>query len=258
MTSTVDSSTATTGQPIVSVANTSSAASAAAAGGSVINVSQLVSELVSAAQAPQETLITNQTESVTAEISALGTLQSALSTFQSSLGALDTPECLQCAHNQQQRSDSVGGKRGRRRYGRQLQRGRFAPGAGAAAAVGQCVREQQHRGRHRHPESVARRHELQRHHRQQQRYAGWDRCGDQLGQRQSRHLLRPCSRAATAAPAAPSCCCPPHSRAPPTRSRSAKPTAATDSPPSPTVRATSRTTQYKGMAPRMRAIPSTV
>ncbi len=64
--------------------------SAAAAGGSVINVSQLVSELVSATQAPQQALISQQTQAVTTQISALGTLKSALSTFQSSLGSLDT------------------------------------------------------------------------------------------------------------------------------------------------------------------------
>jgi len=83
------SSTPDTGsaQPVVSIAGSNSSA---AAGGSVINVSELVSELVAAAQAPQEALIENQTETVTAQISALGQLQSALSTFQSSLSALDT------------------------------------------------------------------------------------------------------------------------------------------------------------------------
>jgi flagellar hook-associated protein 2 len=77
--------------PIVSVASSNSAG---AAGGSVINVSELVSELVSATQAPQENIISNQTQAVTAQISAVGTLQSALSTFQSSLSALDTPSAF--------------------------------------------------------------------------------------------------------------------------------------------------------------------
>jgi flagellar hook-associated protein 2 len=89
MTST--SSVTGSGQPIVSIASNGSAG---AAGGSVIDVSELVSELVSATQAPQESIISNQTQSVTAEISAVGTLQSALSTFQSSLSALDTPEAF--------------------------------------------------------------------------------------------------------------------------------------------------------------------
>jgi flagellar hook-associated protein 2 len=88
---TTTSSVSGSGQPIVSVASSSSSG---AAGGSVIDVSQLVSELVSATQSPQESIISNQTQSVTAQISAVGTLQSALSTFQSSLSALDTPEAF--------------------------------------------------------------------------------------------------------------------------------------------------------------------
>lgn len=87
MTSTSSVSSGSGSEPIVSVASSSSAG---AAGGSVIDVSELVSELVAATQDPQESIISNQTESVTAEISAVGTLQSALSTFQSSLAALDT------------------------------------------------------------------------------------------------------------------------------------------------------------------------
>ena len=75
----------------VSIAATSSTATSNAAGGSVINVSTLVSELVAAAQAPQQQLITNQTTAVTANISAIGTLKSALSTFQSALSAVSTP-----------------------------------------------------------------------------------------------------------------------------------------------------------------------
>jgi flagellar hook-associated protein 2 len=88
---TTTSSVSGSGQPIVSVASSNSAG---AAGGSVINVSELVSELVSATQSPQESIISNQTQAVTSEISAVGTLQSALSTFQSSLSALDTPEAF--------------------------------------------------------------------------------------------------------------------------------------------------------------------
>ena len=92
-TSSISSNTGTssTSQPIVSVAGSSSAA---AAGGSVIDVSELVSELVAAAQAPQESVIANQTTAVTTQISSLGTLQSALSTFQSALSALDTPSAF--------------------------------------------------------------------------------------------------------------------------------------------------------------------
>jgi flagellar hook-associated protein 2 len=77
--------------PIVSVAGSNSAA---AAGGSVIDVSELVSELVSAAQAPQESLISSQQQAVSTQISALGTLQGALSTFQSALTSLATPDAF--------------------------------------------------------------------------------------------------------------------------------------------------------------------
>src|SRR5579862_3542554 len=88
------SSVSTTGnnaQPVVSVAGTGSAS---AAGGSVINVSSLVSQLVAAAQAPQESLIANQTQAVTTQISALGTLQGALSSFRSALAPLATPSAF--------------------------------------------------------------------------------------------------------------------------------------------------------------------
>src|ERR1700690_4132744 len=90
MTSSI-SSTPNSAPPIVSIAGSNSAA---AAGGSVIDVGSLVSELVAAAQAPQEALITNQTEAVTTRISAIGTLQSALSTFQSSLTSLAKPSAF--------------------------------------------------------------------------------------------------------------------------------------------------------------------
>jgi len=85
------STTSATGTAPVSIASSSSAA---AAGGSVINVSSLVSQLVAATQAPQQALITTQTQAVTTQISSLGTLKSALSTFQSSLSALDAPSAF--------------------------------------------------------------------------------------------------------------------------------------------------------------------
>jgi flagellar hook-associated protein 2 len=73
--------------PVVSVASNTSAG---AAGGSVIDVGTLVSQLVAATKAPQEAIINAETQSVTAQISSVGTLKSALSTFQSSLGAIAT------------------------------------------------------------------------------------------------------------------------------------------------------------------------
>jgi flagellar hook-associated protein 2 len=81
----------TTSAPVVSIASNSSSE---AAGGSVIDVSSLVSQLVAATQAPQQAVITAQTQAVTTQISAIGTLKSALSTFQSSLGVLDTPSAF--------------------------------------------------------------------------------------------------------------------------------------------------------------------
>jgi flagellar hook-associated protein 2 len=91
MSTTTTPSSTVTGTAPVSIASSSSAA---AAGGSVINVSSLVSQLVAATQAPQQALITNQTQAVTTQISSLGTLKSALSTFQSSLSALDAPSAF--------------------------------------------------------------------------------------------------------------------------------------------------------------------
>jgi flagellar hook-associated protein 2 len=85
-----DSSSGTA--PVVSVASNSSAG---AAGGSVINVSTLVAQLVTATAAPQEALISSQTQQVTAQISALGTLKGALATFQAALASVDTPSAMQ-------------------------------------------------------------------------------------------------------------------------------------------------------------------
>ena len=77
-----------------STVSVASSTSAGAAGGSVINVSALVSELVAATQTPQQNLINSQTAAVTSQISALGTLKGALSTFQSALSTLNTPHAF--------------------------------------------------------------------------------------------------------------------------------------------------------------------
>ncbi|MBS0418286.1 MAG: flagellar filament capping protein FliD [Proteobacteria bacterium] len=73
----------------VSIANSNS--TSAAAGGSVIDVNTLVSQLVAASRAGQDATISKQTQAVTTKISALGTLKSALSTFQDSLATISTP-----------------------------------------------------------------------------------------------------------------------------------------------------------------------
>src|SRR3981081_4517191 len=66
-------------------------ASTAATGGSVIDVNSLVSQLVATTRAPRDSLISTQTQRATTQISAVGTLKGALSAFQTSLAALDTP-----------------------------------------------------------------------------------------------------------------------------------------------------------------------
>src|SRR4051812_931471 len=75
-----------TNSPVSIASNSSSAA----AGGSVIDVNSLVSQLVGATRAGQDANIASQTKTVTTQISSLGTLKSALSTFQDSLSAIDT------------------------------------------------------------------------------------------------------------------------------------------------------------------------
>lgn len=84
----------TTTSSTTSPVTIASSSSAAAAGGSVIDVSSLVSQLVAATRAPQDAIISNQTQAVTTQISAVGTLKGALSTFQSSLSAIDTPSAF--------------------------------------------------------------------------------------------------------------------------------------------------------------------
>jgi len=83
------------GAPVTNPVSVASSSSAGAAGGSVINVSSLVSELVAATQAPQEAIIESQTTAVSSQISAVGQLKSALSTFQSALDSLATPGAFQ-------------------------------------------------------------------------------------------------------------------------------------------------------------------
>jgi flagellar hook-associated protein 2 len=78
----------------VSIASSSSSA---AAGGSVIDVNSLVSQLVAATRAGQDATISKQTQAVTTQISALGTLKGALSTFQDALSTIDTVSAFNAA-----------------------------------------------------------------------------------------------------------------------------------------------------------------
>jgi flagellar hook-associated protein 2 len=80
----------TVGSSTTSPVSVASSSSAAAAGGSVIDVNSLVSQLVAASRAPKDAVISQQTQAVTTQISALGALKSALSTFQGTFGAIDT------------------------------------------------------------------------------------------------------------------------------------------------------------------------
>jgi flagellar hook-associated protein 2 len=76
---------------MATVSSTTTSTSTAATGGSVIDVNSLVSQLVAATRAPKDSLISTQTQTATTQISAIGTLKGALSAFQTSLAALDTP-----------------------------------------------------------------------------------------------------------------------------------------------------------------------
>jgi flagellar hook-associated protein 2 len=78
----------------VSVASNSNSA---AAGGSVIDVNSLVSQLVAATRAGQDANISRQTQAATTQISAVGTLKSALSKFQDSLSSIDTVSAFNAA-----------------------------------------------------------------------------------------------------------------------------------------------------------------
>ena len=176
------SSTSATTAP-VSIAGSSSAQ---AAGGSVINVSSLVSQLVAATRAPQDALIAAQTQAVTTQISAHRHAQRR---------AVDVPviarraryaERVQCADREQYRADGVHGDRELGRSGRHLQRVGHVAGTGAAAAVESVHRWCQCGGGHRHAAALARRHQLQRHHRRYRQYPGGHRRGHQWCGRQSR------------------------------------------------------------------------
>jgi flagellar hook-associated protein 2 len=73
-----------------SIVSVAASGNAAAAGGSVIDVSTLVSQLVAATRAPRDKQLASQNKAVTTKISAMGALKSALSTFQSALKPLST------------------------------------------------------------------------------------------------------------------------------------------------------------------------
>ncbi len=184
MTSSVSTTGGTSG-PVVSIAGSSSAS---AAGGSVIDVSSLVSELVAAAQAPQESAIETQTAAVTTQISALGTLQSALSTFQSAVTPLATASAFNALSADSSDQSVFTASAGLfRHHDRDLRGHGVVSGHGAAAALQGIYWRQLERGRHGHAEPVARRQCLQRRRQQRQRHAAGHRLGHQRRERQPRH-----------------------------------------------------------------------
>ena len=149
---------------IVSVASNSSAG---AAGGSVIDVASLVAQLVQATEAPQQAIITQNTQAVSTEISAVGALKSALAQFQSTLSAIDTPSAFNSlSHEQQYLGVHCNGEL--QRHSGLLQRQRRPAGRGTATGLERLLRWQLGDSRHGHATADSRRQQFQCHHRQQQ------------------------------------------------------------------------------------------
>jgi flagellar hook-associated protein 2 len=100
--SSVISPTSSTSTPTQTASSGSTAGSSASAGstvtstgiGSGLDITGIVSSLTSAYGAAQTTQLTNQQNTLDAQVSAYGTFTSALDTLQLSLGALETPSTL--------------------------------------------------------------------------------------------------------------------------------------------------------------------
>lgn len=69
--------------------------SATGLGGSGLDVNSLVSQLVAAERAPMQQRISRVESEITTKLSALGTIRSSLSNFQTTLSGIKTPESLQ-------------------------------------------------------------------------------------------------------------------------------------------------------------------
>lgn len=69
-------------------------ASTGAVGGSQIDVHSLVSQLIAAERAPMDAQVARETERVTTQISAVGTLMGAMSTFRTALSSLKTVDAF--------------------------------------------------------------------------------------------------------------------------------------------------------------------
>ncbi|MCI0916369.1 flagellar filament capping protein FliD [Pseudomonas stutzeri] len=76
--------------------------------GSGINIDSIVSSMVAAERAPKETQLANLEKKTTTQITAVGALKSAISDFQTALGALNKPELFQARSATSSKSDLVG------------------------------------------------------------------------------------------------------------------------------------------------------
>lgn len=76
--------------------------------GSGIDIDSIVSSMVAAERAPKETQLANLEKKTTTQITAVGALKSAISDFQTALGALNKPELFQARSATSSKSDLVG------------------------------------------------------------------------------------------------------------------------------------------------------
>lgn len=76
--------------------------------GSGIDIDSIVASMVAAERAPKETQLANLEKKTTTQITAIGALKSAISDFQTALGALNKPELFQARSATSSKSDLVG------------------------------------------------------------------------------------------------------------------------------------------------------
>ncbi len=76
--------------------------------GSGIDIDSIVASMVAAERAPKETQLANLEKKTTTQITAIGALKSAVSDFQTALGALNKPELFQARSATSSKSDLVG------------------------------------------------------------------------------------------------------------------------------------------------------
>ncbi len=95
MSSSISSSTPSTAAQLVSTATSGTSGAVTSTGiGSGLNIGAIVASLTTAYGSAQQTQLTNQANSLDAQVSAFGTFTSALDTLQGTLAALETPSQL--------------------------------------------------------------------------------------------------------------------------------------------------------------------